>query len=314
MQHYIKKYFWVVGVLVVVFCSAFAAKAVNHFVEAKYLGESAEPARPKRQMPQKQRKPVATRSKDGDALAKRNMFCSECEPVEPVDVEPTGDVQDGDYVPLTSLPLRLVATNISTIEAYSFATIRNEDSERQGAYWLNSEIPEAGKVEAIEPRYVDFRNEKTKRLERIALLGKSEAPRKKETPTTPTRRNRSKRDDLLASIEEGIKKVDDTHYEVDRSLVDKLLANPMSVARGARIVPSIKNGKSNGFKLYAIRPSSIYAKLGLMNGDTIHAVNGFDLTTPDKALEVYTKVKESSNLSVSVTRRGKSVNLDYNIQ
>ena len=88
----------------------------------------------------------------------------------------------------------------------------------------------------------------------------------------------------------------------------------MAVSRGARIVPSIKNGKANGFKLYAIRPSSVYSKIGLMNGDTIHAVNGFDLTTPDKALEVYTKVRESNNLSVTVTRRGKPVTLKYSIK
>lgn len=313
MQRYVKKYFWVLSVVVVALSSAFAARAVNHYVEAQYLGESAEAAKPKRPTVHKPKPPVATKSKDGDPLAKRNMFCSACEPVEPVETAPSTDAEDGDRVPLTSLPLRLVATNVSTVEAYSFATIRNENTERQGAYWMQSEIPEAGIVESIRPKHVDFRNEKTKRLERIALLGKDEAPRKAEEP--PARRSGDdKKDDLMAAIDDGIKKLDDTHYEVDRGLVDKLLANPMSVARGARIVPSIKNGKSNGFKLYAIRPSSIYAKLGLMNGDTIHAVNGFDLTTPDKALEVYTKVKESSNLSVSVTRRGKPINLDYNIQ
>ena len=48
MQQYIKKYFWVVGVAVVMLCSMFAAKAVNHYVEGEYLGESAEPAKQKR--------------------------------------------------------------------------------------------------------------------------------------------------------------------------------------------------------------------------------------------------------------------------
>ena len=311
MQHYIKKYFWLVSAVVVLLCSMFAATAVNHYVEAKYLGESSEPA--KLQRPQAQKpKPVVTRSKSGRPLVERNMFCSECEPIEPVAETPGVEEEDGDHVPFTSLPLSLVATNISSIDAYSFATIRNEESERQGAYWVASIIPEAGTVESIRPQHVDFRNEKTKRLERIALLGKTERPRKTETREPPQRRG--KQGDLMAAIDEGIKKVDDNNYQVDRDLVDKLLANPMSVARGARIVPSIKNGKPNGFKLYAIRPSSIYAKLGLKNGDTLHAVNGFDLTSADKALEVYTKVKESNNLSVSVTRRGKPVDLNYNIQ
>ena len=121
------------------------------------------------------------------------------------------------------------------------------------------------------------------------------------------------KNELAAAIEEGVKKIDDTTYEIDRSVVEKVIANPMAV-RGARIVPSIKNGKPNGFKLYAIRPSSVYAKIGLMNGDTLHAVNGFELTTPDKALEVYTKVRESNSLSVNITRRGKPVTLNYSIK
>ena len=79
-------------------------------------------------------------------------------------------------------------------------------------------------------------------------------------------------------------------------------------------MPSIKNGKPNGFKLYAIRPSSAFAKIGLQNGDTIHAINGFDLTSPDKALEVYTKVREANSISVSITRRGKPVNMNYSIR
>ncbi|HEX7704779.1 MAG TPA: hypothetical protein VF403_28760, partial [Kofleriaceae bacterium] len=75
-----------------------------------------------------------------------------------------------------------------------------------------------------------------------------------------------------------------------------------------------KDGKPDGFKLYAIRPSSVYAKLGLQNGDTLQSINGFDLTSADKALEVYTKLREATSLQVSVTRRGKQEQLSYTIR
>ncbi len=114
-------------------------------------------------------------------------------------------------------------------------------------------------------------------------------------------------------LDQGIKKISDTEFEIDRRLVDQTIENPMSVARGARVVPSIKNGQTNGFKLYAIRPTSLYAKLGLMNGDTIHSINGFTLTSPAKALMVYTKVKNAKSLVIDVTRRGQPVRLRYAI-
>lgn len=116
-------------------------------------------------------------------------------------------------------------------------------------------------------------------------------------------------DPLLDTIE----KIDDTHVKLPKATVDALLADPASVAKGARVVPAIKNGKPNGFKLYAIRPSSLYARLGLMNGDTIAAANGEDVTTPDKALEVYTKLKSATELKLDVVRRGQPLQLTITI-
>src|SRR3970282_1911749 len=98
------------------------------------------------------------------------------------------------------------------------------------------------------------------------------------------------KDDMTAAIDSGIHKIDDTTFEVDRALIDKLLQNPLAASKGARVTPSIKNGKPNGIKLYAIRPSSIYAKLGLTNGDTIIAVNGIVLDSMERGLEGYRRV------------------------
>ncbi|HUS63955.1 MAG TPA: type II secretion system protein GspC, partial [Kofleriaceae bacterium] len=95
---------------------------------------------------------------------------------------------------------------------------------------------------------------------------------------------------------------------------DRLLANPTDVAKSARVVPSVKDGQPNGFKLYAIRPSSLYARIGLLNGDTLTGVNGFDLTSVDKALEAYTHIRDASRLSVAITRRGTPITLTYTIK
>ena len=121
-------------------------------------------------------------------------------------------------------------------------------------------------------------------------------------------------DDLAQSIAAGIREVDPTTRDVDRSLVDKVLANPMAIAKGARVVPAVKDGKPAGFKLYAIRPSSVYAKLGLANGDTVEKVNGYALTSADAALEVYTKLREAKRVELDVVRRGKPVRLVWIIK
>lgn len=99
-----------------------------------------------------------------------------------------------------------------------------------------------------------------------------------------------------------------TRWEVD---VDALMADPMRFTRGARIVPSVKDGKPNGMKLYAIRPSSVYARLGLSNGDTIVRVGAIELTDMEAALEAYTQARAQDRVEVAIIRRGKPLTHTY---
>jgi general secretion pathway protein C len=116
-----------------------------------------------------------------------------------------------------------------------------------------------------------------------------------------------------AELDQGIKQVSETKYSVRRSLVDKLLQNQSELIKQARVVPHEENGRVVGVKLYGIRKSSLFGKLGLQNGDMLRTINGFDMSSPDSALEAYTKLRSASNLSLAIVRRGNAVTMDYNI-
>ncbi|MEO6773773.1 MAG: type II secretion system protein GspC [Kofleriaceae bacterium] len=305
MQDLIKRYFWVLGAVVVMVCAVFAAKATSHVVEAKYLNDAAVAPKLAIVAPSPMTQTKATRSKDGTPFALRDMFCSDCTP--PVETESSIDPSS---VITTSLPLQLVATSVSVDDAESSATIINTETQKQGSYSLGDVIPGAnpGILKEIHYKYVEFEN--AGHHERLGLNGSPPPVVARSEPTPSV----GSADDMQASIDNGIKKIDENHYEIDKSLVDKVLANPMGVAKGARVVPAVKDGKPDGFKLYAIRPSSVYSKLGLQNGDTLQSINGFDLTSADKALEVYTKLREATSLQVTVTRRGKQEQISYSIR
>ena len=91
------------------------------------------------------------------------------------------------------------------------------------------------------------------------------------------------------------------------------MGNLSEVATKARIVPSFKNGKPNGFKLFSIKPGSIYSKIGLRNGDVIQSINGYEMNSPDKALEIYQKLKDSTSITVDIQRRGRAMTMNYGI-
>lgn len=306
MQDLIKRYFWVVTVVAVMLCAVFAAKATASLIEASVLGDSKQGPKI---TPVPRAEPVAkpTRSKDGTQLATRNVFCSECTPsVSATNVDPTA-------IAITGLPLVLLATNVGNVPEQSQATIINTESQKQGAFTIDEQMPGAtGKIKSINYKYVDFEN--NGRIERLVLQG-AVVPTTAVAAAEPTPSTGDEnKDEMQAAIDSGIKKIDETSFEIDKSLVDKVLLNPMAIVKGARVVPAMKNGKPEGFKMYAIRPSSAFAKLGLSNGDTLTSINGFELNSADKALEVYTKLREARSLELEVTRRGKPVTLKYSIR
>jgi general secretion pathway protein C len=319
MERLLKKYFYLVPIVVILLCGVLAAKAANHVIEAKFLlgaPAHAGPTKPKKPEP-----PKPPPSKDANEVLARNMFCSTCEPPRADVAAPSAPVDD-NHPPATSLPLALLATFVTHNPARSAATITNTTTFKSGNYSVGDVIPDAGEIKRIRPKWVDFHNKSSNRMERIEIGPPAAPPAVAAAPPVPSpsptgpppAEGQSPESDLLAAVDKGVKRVSDTAYDIDRALVDKILLDPSVVARQARIVPSIKDGKANGFKMYAIRPNSVFAKIGLQNGDTIQSINGFDMSSPDKALEVYTKVRSASNLSISILRRGQPVQMDYSIK
>ena len=92
---------------------------------------------------------------------------------------------------------------------------------------------------------------------------------------------------------------------VDSAFVDSLLQNPARLAKQARVVPSIKDGQTHGFKLYGIRRGTLPNLLGLKNGDLITGINDTKLTSIDACMSLYAKMKRASELDVHLERKGK---------
>ncbi len=103
----------------------------------------------------------------------------------------------------------------------------------------------------------------------------------------------------------GIVRRDATHVEVPRSLLDQLIADPMVIARSARLVPAFRAGQPIGYKVFGIRPGSPLAAVGLVNGDQVLAVNGEPLTDPDQVLAVITRARAAGLVRVALERNGQ---------
>ena len=113
---------------------------------------------------------------------------------------------------------------------------------------------------------------------------------------------------------DGVRQLSENQYVVARGEINNALTNLSDLATKARIVPSFKNGVANGFKLFSIVPDSLYAKIGIQNGDVIRRINGYEMNSPDKALEIYQKLRDANRIEIELERRGETLRKTYSIE
>jgi general secretion pathway protein C len=254
--------------------------------------------------------PAAHYGKQVEDILKRNIFCSTCPPI----IEPPKVAQEEapkELPPVrTNLPLKLMAVMYAPPPSnpkWSMAIIRDNDAKTAGPYGVGGKIRTAVVSHIEETRvYLDNAGKR----EYLDLIDRPQAMPPQGTPAAAAPSS----DPFAAELDRGIRKVSEHSYVIQRSTVDSLLGNMAVLSRSARIVPEVRDGRSAGFRLFSIKPDGPFGKIGLQNGDVIHAINGMEMTSPDNALMVYTKLKSASHLSVALERGGQKITKDYNIQ
>ena len=83
----------------------------------------------------------------------------------------------------------------------------------------------------------------------------------------------------------------------------------------ARIVPAFKDGQAKGFKLFSHPPGLASTRRSASSErDVIRRINGYELNSPEKALEVYTKLKEANRIDIEIERTAERSARRYNVR
>lgn len=306
METVFKKYFWVIN-LVFLLAGAWALAGTVNVVLAHKLRTL--PTVSKTVKKKRHHRRRNTRQENNRVIVDRNLFESAmAEPAEPVEVEETQPTDfamgEGDGVQ-SSLRATLVGTIVASDPRWSMALITDLESSETGPYRVRDRLMNEATVIAVHTTRVVLNHNGVR--EYLEL-------QEEAAPKTASSHIKHRRYTRRSTLGEGVKKVGENSWVIDRAEIDKTLSNLNSIAMQARIVPSFKNGEANGFKLFAIRPGSVYSKLGIQNGDIIHKINGYPINSPDKALEIYQKLKSARNVDIELTRRGKDKKLNYRIE
>lgn len=104
-----------------------------------------------------------------------------------------------------------------------------------------------------------------------------------------------------------VRAVSKDEYELRRADVEALLRNPGALATQVRITPAIENGVAKGLRIFGVRPGSLYAQLGVQNGDLLTRVNGMDAGRPEDLLQILARLTEWRTFEVELERGGARV-------
>lgn len=259
-------------------------------------------------------------------VIERNPFDSVAGNLNPPPVASSSEVESGPAVPGTDDPygapacereIKVLATAVSDDAAWSFASLTGGQSEgaasklrRQGDEYAGKQVwfIRWDRVWLIGPGTF-CQVEMFPTSEPIAAPRASAAP-VASAPPGPAGGAPTVPDDIKSKIQ----RVSATEFNVDRSVIDKILENQAVLMRSARIVPEQENGKTVGIRLFGVRGDTLLGTIGLENGDRLEKINGFDMASPEKALEAYARLRAADHLTVSVNRKGQPMNIDFNIK
>jgi general secretion pathway protein C len=93
------------------------------------------------------------------------------------------------------------------------------------------------------------------------------------------------------------------------SQIQKAIGNIDSLMSQANIRPH-----PDGFRITRIRPSSIFRRMGLRNGDIIMAANNRPIYSVDDAMNIWHDLTAGGQTSLKINRRGRTRIFDYRIR
>ena len=304
MELLFKRHFWIVHLTFIFLVMVLVARTGNAFVESALMPLPSGKARGSTKA-----KPVEQFASLSPEKLSKLTGLPLPKPEELTAPVPTVDLNAAPV--RSSLRVKLLGTLLAALPEYSVASIQDVVTLKSATYLTGDKVQGAEILEIERLRVIVLNNNRREYIDGTPGDGAAVAY---VPPTMPI--VAAKGDGAPPSVALGtsIKSTGENEYEIPRAEIDKTLSNLNDVAMQARIVPAFKDGVAQGFKLFSIRPDSIYTKIGIQNGDVIKRINGYELNSPEKALEIYSKLKEAARIDIEVERNGAAVKKTYNVR
>jgi general secretion pathway protein C len=194
---------------------------------------------------------------------------------------------DPSNAPATQMSLVLVGTIAQTDPAQGLAII-GESSQNAKVYTVGKVVTGGTKLHSVYPDRVIL--DRSGKLEALLLpkqfRGGGPAPQ-----TASAARQQPMLGDQIREIAQR---------------------NPAAITEIMRPQPVFANGQQRGYRVYPGRNRQQFARLGLMPGDLVTAINGAALDDPARGLEILQSMNSATDVTVTIERNGQTSQISIN--
>lgn len=240
-------------------------------------------------------------------IVERNIFGA-TEKVEAVPVEVVGPIETLEE---TSLQLSLQGT-IAGDSASARAIILDQRKRSQDIYRVGDSVQEAQIRQILRGKVILRHGDKDEILIMVEGKDKPQPAAKVNSRRRPGRQTR--RPAQTAPLEESSGEIEEVTIPIAKDVMQDSMNDLNDLMTQVRVRPYFRRGKPEGLIVSQIKSDSVFAKLGLMNGDIIANVNGKQMSSPEEAFQFYNSLKSGKAVSIEITRRGQKKMFTYDIQ
>ena len=235
----------------------------------------------------------------------RNLFAAKAD--EERAAEPKDLLSRIDALSLTSLNCTLIGTIISET-GESWAVIHDNQTNRQDRYTIGSTVSGAKVVMVLRNKVIlniDGRDELL--VMGIEKIRSAKPDGEKSDISGAPEKEPSK-------ISKAASKGDAMNNTLSRELIRDNISNMAQMMSKVRVVPFIRDGQPEGFRVSQIKDDSIFKSMGLQNGDVIKSINGQDILSAEDMMRAYSTLKDSSSFSISIMRGNQPKTLNVRVR
>ena len=185
----------------------------------------------------------------------------------------------------------------------TFALILKNSSKEERVFRLGDTVFAIGTLASVKKEFVEIESAGS----RVKIFSPTSAGVGTPAPTGAPQ-PKAGQGGMLASAAGG------GNFVIDQRALNASLDNIGQTMTDARLLPSVKDGKVEGFRASEVKPQGIFGTIGIKNGDVLLRINDFPIDSPEKAIQSFASLKGQNRIRLDLVRDGQPTTFNYDIR